>query len=251
MLAGAISYFAMMALVPLCLFLATIFGYLLGRYESFYEFFATRLVSFFPAITKGITKELSKLIDFHGIGILSLVLYGVLSYQVFLSIENALHVIFKVEKKRSLVWSILVSLLIKSFLILVIFVSFAATSLVTILKSVRHLFPEIRIGLVTAATIQYVIPFLMVFCTITVMYVFFPKTKVKLSYALAGAFFSTTLLEVAKHLFTWYIGAILKFGTIYGPLTAFVVFLLWVFYSSCIFLIGAEMVHNFIAYKKR
>ncbi|HAM51008.1 MAG TPA: hypothetical protein DCP92_10095 [Nitrospiraceae bacterium] len=33
-------------------------------------------------------------------------------------------------------------------------------------------------------------------------------------------------------------------GTIYGPLSAFVIFLLWVFYSSCIFLIGAEVVHN-------
>jgi membrane protein len=49
---------------------------------------------------------------------------------------------------------------------------------------------------------------------------------------------------VAKHLFTWYVGTVVKMGTIYGSLTAFVVFLLWVFYSSCIFLIGAEIVHN-------
>jgi uncharacterized BrkB/YihY/UPF0761 family membrane protein len=34
-------------------------------------------------------------------------------------------------------------------------------------------------------------------------------------------------------------------------LTAFVVFLLWVFYSSCIFLIGAEIVHNLIIYNNR
>jgi uncharacterized BrkB/YihY/UPF0761 family membrane protein len=37
---------------------------------------------------------------------------------------------------------------------------------------------------------------------------------------------------------------VFKLGTIYGPLSAFVIFLLWVFYSSCIFLIGAEVVHN-------
>ncbi|MBI5188491.1 MAG: YihY/virulence factor BrkB family protein [Nitrospirae bacterium] len=54
----------------------------------------------------------------------------------------------------------------------------------------------------------------------------------KISHAFIGA------------LFTWYVGTVMRFGTIYGPLTAFVVFLLWVFYSSCIFLIGAEVVHN-------
>jgi uncharacterized BrkB/YihY/UPF0761 family membrane protein len=34
-------------------------------------------------------------------------------------------------------------------------------------------------------------------------------------------------------------------------MTAFVIFLLWFFYSSCIFLIGAEMVHNLGISKKQ
>lgn len=36
----------------------------------------------------------------------------------------------------------------------------------------------------------------------------------------------------------------MRLGTIYGPLSAFMIFLLWVFYSSCIFLVGAKFVHN-------
>jgi membrane protein len=82
------------------------------------------------------------------------------------------------------------------------------------------------------------------------MYIFFPKMKVRISYAFAGAFFAAVFLEIAKHIFTWYVGTVVKFGTIYGPLTAFFVFLLWVFYSSCIFLVGAEFVHNLIIKKK-
>jgi len=39
--------------------------------------------------------------------------------------------------------------------------------------------------------------------------------------------------------FTIYVVKVAKPGTIYGPLSAFVLFLLWVFYSSCIFLVGA------------
>ncbi len=250
MLAGAISYFSMMALVPLCLFLVTLFGYILGHYHGFYEFFSARLINFFPAITKGITKELSNLITYHGIGAISLILYGVLSFQVFASVEHALHAIFEVKKKRSFLWSVILSLLFVTFIIMMLFISFVATSLIPLLKTLKQFFPELRIGLITAIMIRYVVPFLMVFFTITVMYIIFPKTKVRTSYAFIGALFATILLEVAKHIFTWYVGILLSFGTIYGPLTAFVVFLLWVFYSSCIFLIGAELVHNLIIAKK-
>ncbi len=250
MLAGAISYFSIMAMVPLCLFLVTFLGYLLGHYQGFYEFLSARLINFFPSITKGITHELSKLITFHGIGLLSLLLYGVLSFQVFASVENALHVIFEVKIKRSFFWSILLALLTVTFLMVVLFISFAATSLIPLLKTVKQVFPELRIGLITAVMIRYVVPFLMVFFTITVIYIFFPRTKVKASYAFVGALFATVFLEVAKHIFTWYAGTVVKFGTIYGPLSAFVLFLLWVFYSSCIFLIGAKLVHNLIISKR-
>jgi len=250
MLAGAISYFTMMALVPLCLFLVTLFGYFLGHYQGFYEFFSIRLINLFPAITAGITKELGNLITYQSIGAFSLILYGVLSFQVFASIENALQTIFEVQIKRSFFWSIILSLLFITFIIMVLFISFVATSLVPLLKAFKQLFPQLQIGLISAFMIRFIIPFLMVFFTITVVYIFFPKTRVRTSYACIGALFATVFLELAKHLFTWYVGTLLSFGTIYGPLTAFVVFLLWVFYSSCIFLIGAELVHNLIIAKK-
>jgi uncharacterized BrkB/YihY/UPF0761 family membrane protein len=43
MLAGSLSYFTMMALVPFCLFLITVFGYFLGQYPDFYNFFLAKL----------------------------------------------------------------------------------------------------------------------------------------------------------------------------------------------------------------
>jgi membrane protein len=243
-LAGSLSYFSMMALVPLCLFLVTIFGYILGHYPGFYEFFSSKLSSFFPAITKEITKELEKLIAFKGIGTLSVILYGILSIQVFASIENALNTIFKVKKKRTLPWSIIMALVIMTFLILMLFISFIVATLIPLLKTLSVYFPELRLGLITAYLLQFTVPFLMVWFTITVMYIFFPTINVKIFHALSGALFAAVFLEIAKHIFTWYVGTVVQFGTIYGPLTAFFVFLLWVFYSSCIFLIGAEVVHN-------
>ena len=124
MLAGSISYFAMMAIIPLCLFLIAVFGNILGHYPGFYEFFAKRLISFFPDITSGITKELGKLIIFKGIGAWSILFYGIFSIQVFASLENAINIIFKVKKKRTFFWSVILSFTIITFIILVLFVSF-------------------------------------------------------------------------------------------------------------------------------
>lgn len=251
MLAGALSYFSIMAIVPFCLFLIAIFGYILGSHPEFYEFLSKRLVSFFPEITGGITKELGKLIIFKGIGTFSLVLYGILSFQVFSSVENALNTVFEVKKKRTFLRSVILSLIIVTLIIVMLLVSFAATSLLPLLKLLHEFFPHFRVGLLTGFLIRYVVPFLMVLFSVAIIYVFSPKTRVKARHALAGAFFTTVFLEIAKHIFTWYVGTVVKLGTIYGPLAAFVIFLLWVFYSSCIFLIGAEIVHNLSACRKR
>jgi membrane protein len=250
MLAGSISYFSIMALVPLCLFLTTVLGYILGHYHNFYAFFSARLISLFPDITKGITKALGKLISFRGIGPFSILLYAVLSFQVFSSMESALNKIFEVKKKRSFLWSVVLSLTMVTLLIILILVSFVATSLIPLLRTLMKGFPGLEIGILTSFLMRYVIPFFMVLFTIAGMYVFFPKTKVRLSYAFAGASFSALFLEAAKHIFTFYVGTVVKLGTIYGPLTAFIVFLLWAFYSSCILLIGAEITHNLIINKK-
>jgi membrane protein len=243
-LAGSISYFTMMALVPFCLFLVAIFSYFLGHYHVFYRFLSSKLINFFPEITSEITNQLGKLIAYRGIGTLSLVLYLIFSLPVFSSIENAFYIIFKVKQKRTFFWSTLLSFIIVTLIIFMIFISFIGTSLVVLLKTLKPYFPELRIGLITVFLIRYIIPFFMILFTVMIVYVFFPRKKIKISHAFIGALFVTIFHEIAKQIFTWYVGNVVDYGTIYGPMTAFIIFLLWVFYSSCILLIGAEIVHN-------
>ncbi len=249
-LAGSISYFTMMAIVPFCLFLITIFSYFLGHYQNFYQFFSNRLIYLFPDITSEITEQLGNLIAFKGIGAFSIILYGLLSLPLFSSIENALNIIFKVEKKRTFFWSLIISLIILTLIIFMLSISFAATSVIHLIKASQSSFPEMRIGLITSFLLRYLVPFIMVLFTTMIVYLFFPKAKVTTKHAFIGSLFTTIFLEIAKHFFTWYVGNVVLFGSIYGPLTAFIVFLLWVFYSSCILLIGAEVVHNLGMYRK-
>ena len=202
MLAGSMSYFTIMALVPLCLFLVTVFGYFLGQYPDFYKFFFAKLTGFFPSVTQDITDDLTKIISYKGLGKFSLLLYWVLSFQVFASMETALNTIFKVKKRRNFIFSIIVSLVVVTLIIALLTVSFAAASLIPLLKTLGSDFSGIKIGKITKFLVQFVLPFVLVLFSIMLLYVVVPKTRVALSSALSGAFFATVMLEIAKHAFT-------------------------------------------------
>jgi membrane protein len=243
MFAAAMSYFTMMAIVPFCLFIMTLFGYVLGHYPEFYKYFLSRLMNLFPEVTNEITQDISKLITFKGIGKVGLVLYGLLSYRLFASYESALNAIFKVKIKRKFIFSVLISLLVVTLIIFLLLMSFAAASIIPLLKTLSPFLPGVKIGRITQFVIRFVLPFILVLFTVTMLYLMVPKKKVNLLDSLKGAIFTTIFWEIAKHVFTWYVGSVIELGKIYGPLTAIISFLLWVFYSSSIFLIGAEIVH--------
>ncbi len=244
MLAASLSYFIVTALVPFCMFLMTLIGYLLGHYPEFYKFVFSRLTNLFPSVTAGITQEIVKLISYKGLGKIGILLYGLMSYQVFASLENSLNVVFKAKQKRNILCSVFISLTVVTCIIVLLIVSFGAASVIPLLNALRPYLPDIKVGRLTAFIIRFILPFFLVLLTVTLIYKVLPKTKVRLSDALGGAFFTTLFLELAKHVFTWYVVSITHLGKIYGSLTAFIFFLLWMFYSSCIFLIGAEMVYN-------
>lgn len=240
MIAGSLSYFLVMTIVPFSLLLVTLFGYFLGENQEFLNFLTTKIANSFPAAAPAITIELKKLIVYREIGLLSLGLYAILSYQLFSSLESSMNMIFRTTQKRPALLSILYSLFIMSIILILVIASFAASLMVIMFGAVSESSLELRISFV----LRYAIPFLLMFLAATVIYRFLPKAKIRTGKAAAGAIFAAVLLETAKHVFTFYVVKVVKFGTVYGSLSAFIIVLLWMYYSSCILLIGAEVVKN-------
>jgi membrane protein len=244
-LAGSIAYFFLMSFVPFCLLLVSLFGYLLGGNEEFFQFFTARLLRFFPAATSEVSKQLTALVVYRQIGIFTLVLYLYFSYQLYMALEAAIRVIFRQREGRSLLSSILFSFFVITLIASLILASFAATSAVQLLASLLEVFPFLRIGVLTGFLIGYVIPVLLVLFVTTVLFMFLPVKRASFADAFRGGIFTSIFLEAARHIFTLYIiNAAPQYGAIYGSLSTFVILLLWVFYSSCIFFIGAEVVRN-------
>ena len=245
MLAGSISCFFTMSIFPFSLFLLSIFGYFLGENRAFYDFLLRELVRFFPQATSEITKELGTLMTYQRIGILTLIIYGFFSYQLFMALERGVNLIFKQRVKRPFFISVALSFVVITLIIALLIICFGATSAISMLKLLTRFFPKLVIKTITKILIGFVVPLFLVSLIVTSLYILLPKVRVNIPHALIGGLFTALLLEAAKHLFTFYIALNLsQLGSIYGSLSTFVIFVLWVFYSASIFLIGSEVVHN-------
>jgi len=247
---AALSYFVIVAMVPLSLFILSAFGIVLGRNDEFYGFLLNRLMGLFPTITKGIANELKNLITFKGIAGTSLMLYGLLSYQLYAGLHKSMEVIFKIHKKRGIIEMILLPLLLITLVMVLLFTSFAMSTTVklynilTTVEALDNLIPKFHLGRALSFSIQYALPLLIMAFAVIILYMVLPKKRIYFDDAFWGGIFTAFMIEGAKHIFTWYVGSVSKLGTIYGSLTAFVTFLIWVFYCSAIFLLGAAIVHN-------
>ena len=247
---AALSYFVIVAMVPICLFMLSIFGMALGKSDEFYAFLLGRLMDMFPAITADITNELTKLISFHEIATSSLLLYALLSYQLYACMFRVMETMFKTHAKRSVAEMVLQPLLLITLVMLLLFISFAMSSSVPLynllqtFKSLADYIPKGDIGTMFSVLLTYILPLLIVTFTVVILYMVLPKRRIFLDDAIWGGLFTAIMIEGAKHFYTWYVTSVVQLGTIYGSLSAFITFLIWVFFCCAIFVLGAEIVHT-------
>ena len=241
MYSAALSYLFMLEIVPLCLFFVGVWGFVLGADDELFRLALDRLMGVFPTVTSAMTQELEKLVTHRDVAITSLVLYAVLSYQLYWGLGLAMTAIFKTKPSKKMVHFILKPLILVSVVLLTLLVSFLLPALVPLV--VRHSPFEIQLGAKATVLLGYVVPFLIMMSAAFIVYKLVPPLKVRIKDALWGSHFTAIMIEAAKHTFTWFVGSVARMGTMYGSLAAFVTFLLWMYFSWAIFLVGAEIVH--------
>ena len=243
-LAASMTYFLIVCLVPLGLLVVSLFGHVLGENQELYNYLLSKLTNFFPTVTSGITNELRNLISYKGISVITFFIYGFFALQLFYAAEHAMDVIFKVPKKRHFLLSLLWTLLIVTLIIVFWLVSFTVSSVATVLRHFPVTIFDLGIKNTASVILAYVAPFTLILLTFTAVYKIVPHVNIRLKNAFYGALLFTVLWEIAKHIFTWLVSHVSYIGTIYGSLTTFILFLLWMYYLSCIFLLGGEFVNN-------
>lgn len=79
----------------------------------------------------------------------------------------------------------------------------------------------------------------------TVLFTAIPNRRVAWRDALIGGFVSGAGFQILKAGFAWYLANVLTYQTIYGAMAVFPIFLIWLYLSWCVALLGAVFAASF------
>lgn len=166
---------------------------------------------------------------------------------VFAQLKDALNTIWEVQLKtsnvvRDFIHNRLLSfamVLVIGFLLLTsLFLSAAVASLNTYLQG------RFGIPAVVWTTANFLLSFTMVTTLFAMIFKALPDVVIAWRHVWLGAAVTAVLFEMGKLALAYYLGRESTLSS-FGAAGSLVLLLLWVYYSSCILLFGAEFTHNY------
>ncbi|HEY6514003.1 MAG TPA: YihY family inner membrane protein [Burkholderiaceae bacterium] len=234
--AGSLTFTTMVGLVPLVTVMLALFTAfpMFARFQSALERYLLQSL-----VPDGIAKPvLGALTQFAAkasqVGLLGLVVLLVAALALVLTIDRTLNAIWRVRKRRPLAQRVLVYWAALTLGPLLLGVSLSLTSYaISASRGVVDAMPG-GIRLLLA-----VIEFGLLASGFAGLYRFAPNTYVSWTHAWAGGLFAATGFELAKRGLAWYVGLVPTYSVIYGAFATLPIFLLWIYISWVVVLLGA------------
>lgn len=236
--AGALAYTSLFALVPLT-------AVVLGVFSRFPAFAHWRdritdfvFTNFVPAAGDVVQRYLTEFADnaskATAVGVIVLVLSALM---LMLSVESTFNRIWRVTAPRPARTRFVVYWAVITLLPMLLAAALALSS---------YLF---ALPLLHAADWQFsvrtrllgLLPFLIEWVTLGTAYVLIPNRSVRLRDAALGALVAALLFELAKRAFAAYVTTGANYEQIYGALAIVPVFILWIYLSWVLVLLGASL----------
>ncbi len=240
-LSSGIAFNLLINLVPFIMLLLALVGTYLYNDQEILNHIRAYFRNVAPGLDPKIIGSLMDLIENRQVvGILGFVGLLWFSTWVFSSLRTAFHIIFRREKIRGMMRGVVVDLLMIVLVGILLFVSMVLSPVVTLLQSYQGRIP-VALGPTIQWILKYLLPFFLTYCMFFMIYKIIPNKRVHFKSALQSALFTGLLWELAKHLFGWYVVHLAGYSIFYGSLSTLVVFVLWVYYSATILIVGGEL----------
>lgn len=178
--------------------------------------------------------------DYRTIGVMGLAFILLTVIKLLTSIENVLNRIWGVEQARSFVRKVTdyVALVVVTPLLLI--TSTAATGALQSNAFVEYLTENLKLGPVLTFGFK-LLPLVSLWLGFGFLYMALPNTRVKVVSALVGGILGGTLWQVFQILHVDFQVGLANYNRVYAGFAAFPIFLVWVYTSWVIVLLGAQL----------
>lgn len=243
-LSSGIAFNILINLIPFSILLLAVFEVYLYNDQEVLGHMRAYIRNLAPTMDPEIMSNLLGVIkNRQAMGILGFAGLASCSTWVFSSVRIALNIVFRVEKTRGLIWALGVDLLMVGVVGTLFLVNIVFSSFVTALQQGYLTWIPVVMGPTILWMLKYLLPLVLTYCMFFLVYKVIPNRMVHFTSALKAALFASILWELAKHLFAWYVTSIATYSIFYGSLSALAVFVLWVYYSSMILVVGGELLY--------
>jgi membrane protein len=242
-LASGITFNILITLIPFIILLLAVVGSYLHNDQQVLGHVRAYLRSAVPTMDPRIMSNLMDVIERRqAIGLLGFAGLVWFSTWFFASLRVALHIVLKVARPRGMLHAFGIDLLMVGAVGSLFLANMAVSSLFAFLQGYPGWIQSFA-GPVIQLMLRYLFPLFLTFCVFCLVYKVIPYEAVSIRSTLKVALFTSLLWEGAKHLFAWYVANIAEYSLFYSSLSALVVFVLWIYYSSTIFIVGGELLY--------
>ena len=249
LLASALAFSFFVCIIPLVLIIFSIIGniFALTTLENNIGLFIDKIIpyreyaDFVKKIVFNRIEEFKIYRTIAGyVGIVGL-LFGASS--VFSTIKTILNTIFDIRSQRNPIFEKLKDFGMVLLILLFVFIAAILLPGLEIIKSYWDRISFLRFFEIGAILklVFFLVSFFISFSFLFLLYYLVPSKRITRRTAMVSSLVAATLWEVAIQLFGFYISNFPALGRIYGAYLLLIVVAFWIYYSSVIFIIGAEV----------
>ncbi|SNT20507.1 tRNA-processing RNAse BN [Noviherbaspirillum humi] len=236
--AGSLTFTTVLALVPMLTIALAVFTTfpLFNTFRTSLEAYFLRSLmptSISNTILDYLNQFASKATRLSAVGAVALVLSAM---AMMLTIDRAFNHIWRVKSSRPFAQRMIAYWTVVTMGPLLIGFSITlTTSLVAATHGMVGETPFLR------SLLSYGVSIALTMLAFALLYATIPNRAVAWRDAIAGGLFASTAFEIAKHIFVVFISKFPTYTVIYGALAAMPIFLVWIFVSWLIILMGAVL----------
>jgi membrane protein len=239
--AGSMAYFSILSLFQLLVLAVVVLSFFIGHGEA-RDFVIEQIQLATPVDPNTIGNVIDGIIESRGgVSLFSIVFLAWGALGVFSAISKGISSAFVAAAPRPFLQDKLLGLLLISITGML---GIASIVIGLVTGIVQEAADDVLAGIPGAGpavgVLGFALPLLLIFAAFVVLYRVVPNRPVSVAEVWPGAVVATVLWTVLRIGFTWYTTSIARYDSAFGPISAAISLLVFLYFASVIVLLGAE-----------